>query len=91
MSLDAVAVLPLSISEFDCFSLGATPVSYDAVASECAWLAWYCLSEESALYLFGRFRAASGVPWGAIWLALGMLGFIPPGGMTFLTSFHLVE
>jgi hypothetical protein len=51
VSLDAVAVLPLSISEFDCFSLGATPVSYDAVASECAWLAWYCLSEESALYL----------------------------------------
>ena len=51
MSLDAVAVLPLSISEFDCFSLGATPVSYDAVASECAWLAWYCLSEESTLYL----------------------------------------
>ena len=47
MSLDAVAVLPLSISEFDCFSLGATPVSYDAVASECAWLAWYCVSEES--------------------------------------------
>ena len=47
MSFDVVAVLPLSSSEFDRFSLGVTPVSYDAVASECAWLAWYCVSEES--------------------------------------------
>jgi hypothetical protein len=41
VSFDAVAVLPLSSSELDCFSLGAMSVSYDAVASERAWLAWY--------------------------------------------------
>ena len=48
MSLDAVAVLPLSSSELECFSLGGTPVSYDAVASGGTWLAWYCVLEESA-------------------------------------------
>ena len=46
MSLDAVAVPPLSNSELDCIGLVATAVSYDAVASECAWFAWYRVSEE---------------------------------------------
>ena len=46
MSLDAVAVSPLSNSELDCIGLVATAVSYDAVASECAWFAWYRVSEE---------------------------------------------
>ena len=46
MSLDAVAVPPLSNSELDCIGLAARTVSDDAVASECAWFAWYRVSEE---------------------------------------------
>ena len=46
MSLDAVAVPPLSNSELDCIGLAATTVSYDAVATECASFAWYRVTEE---------------------------------------------
>ena len=45
VSLDAVAVLlVLSSSELACCTVGSTPVSYDAVASECAWFSWYSVS-----------------------------------------------
>ena len=53
MSLDAVAVSLLSNSELDCIGLVATAVSYDAVASESAWFAWYSVSEEPESFLFG--------------------------------------
>ena len=46
MSLDAVAVSLLSNRELDFIGLVATAVSYDAVAAECAWFAWYRVSEE---------------------------------------------
>ena len=46
MSLDAIAVPPLSNSDLALMSLGATTVSHDAVASVCAWFALYSVSEE---------------------------------------------
>ena len=62
MSLDAVVVLPLSSSELDCFSLGTMSVSHDAVASECAWLAWYSVFRGAILGPPGAFLGPSGLP-----------------------------